>query len=409
MVRFLKWVRPYLTKDEKDGIPPRLIPHSRHASMSLTPSSSSECLSISKSGSPSFFESLPFEIRRKILLEAFGEEVVHMELLSPDALAKLDEIRTKKGTVHGGHAASKAIYRNSRWPRRVSKDAQWQWWSSVCHRSPPILMGKDHSDEPWNDECLQGRSHMCSDWPGEDSTKCFIGAMGWLLSCRQAFVLTSLTLRKCDWLTYYQFSYKEGIDVLYSTNTVYLRTDVTIRYLRQLILPQRLASITSIEVLCYLHDPSDSRPAPEGYSDFIDFHSLINLLPKAFPCLKRLHLSVQGYIWATHWDRTNQIAIASSMDLYVLKPLERVLQQMGIQSCKIFLPTSLYGAILYRETGQVLEPPALRPADYEPRCRWRDLSGHESGSGQATTPMKGYWIVLGKRDRSAYNVVCMGF
>jgi hypothetical protein len=56
-----------------------------------------------------------------------------------------------------------------------------------------------------------------------------IGIMGFLRSCRQA--------------------YSEGIDVLYSSNTISIKSESLLRHLPQLIEPNRLGSITSLEVV----------------------------------------------------------------------------------------------------------------------------------------------------------------
>ncbi len=88
-----------------------------------------------------------------------------------------------------------------------------------------------HNVHPHFDECLRGRAN-CEDW----SWQCHIGAMGWLLACRQA--------------------YAEGIDVLYATNTFFLESTALFDALfcptQQLLLPRRLTGIASLELRCEL-------------------------------------------------------------------------------------------------------------------------------------------------------------
>lgn len=48
-------------------------------------------------------------------------------------------------------------------------------------------------------------------------------------------------------------SYIEGIDVLYSTNTLRLRHTMLMRKLPELLLPQRLSSVTSLDMIWGLY------------------------------------------------------------------------------------------------------------------------------------------------------------
>jgi hypothetical protein len=71
------------------------------------------------------------------------------------------------------------------------------------------------------------------------------------------------------------FRYKEVLDILYSTNTIQLATGITLLNLHRLIPTQRLASITSIEVLCYFHGWGDVVPERGINADLQGFHSMI--------------------------------------------------------------------------------------------------------------------------------------
>jgi hypothetical protein len=95
---------------------------------------------------------------------------------------------------------------------------------------------------PHIDGCLRGEGMCCPLWPPESAVgipgKCTVGVMGWLLACRQA--------------------YAEAIDLLYSTNTFFIESDALLdnlvcpgpaaRSTNHLLLPERLARITSLEL-----------------------------------------------------------------------------------------------------------------------------------------------------------------
>lgn len=49
------------------------------------------------------------------------------------------------------------------------------------------------------------------------------------------------------WLT--RSSYKEGIEALNNTNTISMSSEVMIAHLPELLLPQRLAAMTSLELM----------------------------------------------------------------------------------------------------------------------------------------------------------------
>lgn len=134
----------------------------------LTPTASQTDLVSDAKSKGSFFERLPREIRDQVYVLAFSDRTVHIDLryqypVSPDATRALT------------HAQ---VSTDPQW--NIQARPQWTWWSSVCHRHP---MG-----EPWADQCRTGSSRkMCDafysgEWPG----KCFLGALGWMLSCKQA-------------------------------------------------------------------------------------------------------------------------------------------------------------------------------------------------------------------------------
>jgi hypothetical protein len=182
-------------------IPPHpQLPSQRGAR--LTPTSSHESLirsSNAATADSSFFTKLPLEIRRKILREAFGGQTVHMDLIYDHPLLppedqpddSHEEPSKRRSRPHGNLNVNintcTCDIRNLRLDD--SRPKEWAWRSSVCHRNPPARCAPGQAVQPAEDYCRFGQTpwqRTCLVWPGEFPTKCLIGAMGWLCSCRQA-------------------------------------------------------------------------------------------------------------------------------------------------------------------------------------------------------------------------------
>jgi hypothetical protein len=137
-----------------------------------------------------FFGRLPYEIRREILLLAFGGRTLHMDL---DFRAAFPEDPTDAS--HAG------INTNLLDRHRLEADREkaWKWFGCVCHRSAPpdedgpagaLSHGRMRSwplkgQRKNSDKCLRGMGR-CALWPGQKPDKCQIGIGGWLRTCSQA-------------------------------------------------------------------------------------------------------------------------------------------------------------------------------------------------------------------------------
>lgn len=134
--------------------------------------------------------SLPPNIRRDILRLAFGDRRLHMSLSF-----------TQNHTSNDDNVEA------------------WQWFGGICHRGetlrPRDIVGAQQRF--WEDSCKHG-----------DIETRNTGVMSWLLSCRQ--------------------NYAEMIDLLYSSNTIAMSGEAMISHIGQLVLPQRLAAVTSLEI-----------------------------------------------------------------------------------------------------------------------------------------------------------------
>ncbi|KAH6869261.1 hypothetical protein B0T10DRAFT_501726 [Thelonectria olida] len=265
---------------------------------------------------------IPPDIRRHILRLAFGDRRIHMDLSysHPDA-----PLATNRSTANHHCGIGSAFVVNKR--ERIVDDTQpecWHWWSSVCHRLPPGYESKSTGpmtylgpNGPWADTCRLGQAEHCHSWPGRMPSKCRIGIMGWLLSCRQ--------------------NYNEAIDVLYSTNTIVMTGVEMLTHLPELLLPQRLAYIASLEISWPLH---------------------IRFIDKSFFIVDEAHLKVILQHLATEFPRLRHLYLSleesDSLKLLTERECVEVIERMFNQStqwmstlseCAIALPRKIFDSI----------------------------------------------------------------
>ncbi|KAF7511751.1 hypothetical protein GJ744_003482 [Endocarpon pusillum] len=333
------------------AIPPRLpilAPKRQHV---LTPSPSHD--NLHATAKSAFFQQLPLELRRHIYIAAFGKRTIHMDLrFDYPEPPGLRHARLKGDCMH---------------ERERSELARWRWWSSVCHRNPLL--------ECWLDQCRTGENNAtCFLFPGEWPDKCFLGVMGWLLACRQAYL--------------------EGLDVLYSTNTVHLSSIVLTRHLPLLILPQRLVSITSLELLW---DLVLFRPLPDHQADqetgWPAYQALVLVVASAFPNLRKLHISIQtgSYVAKPFAE------YIESHERKLLDPIDEMVRKIGpqLQDCQIALPYSLHTALLPRaeSVGARVESGGRGALSW--RQFWRSVTAEQDEQSQSDL---GYWVRRGVDD-----------
>ena len=152
--------------------------------------------------SSALFMKLPFEIRRMILLEAFGRRTLHMDLdcYRSGPLyygAYSDHYMSKINVAHTlpivGDCRDQEHLRSFQHTGDSDRRYLWLWWSSVCHRNlPGNLRGSMGARDgqlkaPWDDDCRNGMARYCRYW-GTPGRCCRVGALGFLRSCRQAQV-----------------------------------------------------------------------------------------------------------------------------------------------------------------------------------------------------------------------------
>lgn len=126
-----------------------------------------------------FFNLLPLELRRQILIHAFGGRTMHAVLLSSIQGSVPDPDSRQHIARRRPHAVPRL------WPGKVkSKEPARRWVGCVCHCW--MSFDDDFGASVVHDPCARPRADW---WDFKGSLKpdqCLVGAMGWLLTCRQA-------------------------------------------------------------------------------------------------------------------------------------------------------------------------------------------------------------------------------
>lgn len=162
-----------------DGQKPFLSPWTSQR-IALTPTPSRTDLSSSASVATAdcaFFQRFPLEIRRKILIAAFGDRIMHMSLEFNHTrhLVPKDSLKAPYWVRYMPPTAKYP-------PHSLKPDTQtpkvWQWRGCPCwYRGNPRHV---HTDD-----CLPGVAR-CWKHIKDVPDIYLIGSMGWLLTCRQA-------------------------------------------------------------------------------------------------------------------------------------------------------------------------------------------------------------------------------
>ena len=142
-----------------------------------------------------FFGRLPHELRRQILIAAFGGRTLHVSLTFGHPLVR----RPRRQIAEGAQGSNKHCGLGSELVPDIAQRQAWHWFGCVCHRRAGYSKTEmeqreaeqkfSRTIEPCDDQCLKGSVCSCELPAGtRDSAECFIGIMGWLLTCRQAYV-----------------------------------------------------------------------------------------------------------------------------------------------------------------------------------------------------------------------------
>lgn len=346
-------------------------------------------------GESRLFQYIPSEIRRSILVAAFGERTLHFDLrLEHPLRAEAPGANGRRGRRQPQHQPQPQPHANAHMFNSYHRDPQrpqeWTWWSSVCHRAVPYWNfhppppGSGHFADPANDTCRKASGdlrHCCDYYPGIMPNKCFIGVVPWLLTCRQAYI--------------------EGIDVLYATNRIHIAHAGILINLPRSLIPNRLLMIREVELvwsLCLSSSGADrgwtTGAGDDQFSNVNDRLVMFSHIPRILPNLQYIHLSLTDGKWAWKpmidlcgWELYNATeTILRSIDTAVFMQLAQ------LRGCRVSLSTSLYWTRKKMEKNEDVIWASRATDELDVLWRTIDLAAERRNT------IKGYWITHGQRE-----------
>lgn len=165
-------------------------------------------------------------------------------------------------------------------------------------------------------------------------------------------------------------SYSETIDILYSTNVLILNGQAMLIHLHQLIAPEKLKSITSLEVRWYLKTRFTSWDDAHDYLDEDHLASIFKQLSSPyFPALRNLYITLEDSSQARlHFD-----AIEGYLEI-LLKHMDEFSQRMGhLKQLSFALPSVFFDFIYHDATEEIRGRSAIEYESY--RQVWRGVDG----------------------------------
>ena len=179
--------------------------------------------------------------------------------------------------------------------------------------------------------------------------------------------------------------------MLYSTNTVHIGSVLLMRFLPLLLFPQRLSSITSLELVWELFRlRSLPDPHQKGWPAY---NALAAIVASTFPRLRKLYLSID-----IGSDMTNAFAEnIESDERQLLGPIDEMVRKLGpqLQDCDVALQCWIHTALMTRaeSAGARAESRGIGGLQYT--RFWRPVA---VGQGEQSGNDLGYWVRPGVED-----------
>lgn len=152
-----------------------------------------------------------------------------------------------------------------------------------------------------------------------------------------------------------------------------------ILHLPQLLIPHRLATVTSIEMRWRLSPYETS---------FDEFHNLLAITQSAFPHLKELHLSLEGRLLPT---RSPGFSYIEQCDADILVPVDGLVRRLrSLKICEVALPLSLYDLKKLKAKGKYVKHGYRKNSER----LWRDLPNVKEDTEIDVAHLLGYWVCL---------------
>ncbi|KFY21172.1 hypothetical protein V491_03102, partial [Pseudogymnoascus sp. VKM F-3775] len=214
---------------------------------------------------------------------------------------------------------------------------------------------------------------------GKRRTEHSIGAMGWLLACREA--------------------YADGIDILFSTNTFHMDNFDLLQHLPRLILPQRLRSIKSLEISwTFRPTVTDEKPMEVLWNDPTTedsvLHEMCRMIPELFPHVSQLDINFL-YELRVRQEFQDAISALGGIERVILGPIEDMIRVLGPgREVCIAIQQSVFSDL--HEKKQELYGSELKTEIYNPYITrfWKELDP-DNGLG--------YWICRGAPDHGHFG------
>ncbi|KAF9876844.1 hypothetical protein CkaCkLH20_05690 [Colletotrichum karsti] len=320
------------------------------------------------------FARLSPELRRRVLIAAFGERTLHVDLRLAPRGQRVNMSEFSSAPYEHGRGTAPLSYCRTVIPIETTTTTtrvktakstgskaktgpewewEWRWYGCVCHRLLPrgsaierrfIARGTSPYMWPHREACLRGEAMMCQLWSSgpdingtqapETGCDASVGAMGWLRACRQAYV--------------------EGAEVLYATNTFVLESwDLINAFFnptpgtdRHLLLPHHLAMIRSLELRWDVVLFGDTALPPLSHPSEKDkMRCLPNLtrLMVTFPKLRSLVISFSDRLY--NYPSVRPAARLPEIERLLLQPLALTFRHLAPQQEKpavVELPSNVF-------------------------------------------------------------------
>ncbi|GAO17658.1 hypothetical protein UVI_02002190 [Ustilaginoidea virens] len=317
------------------------------------------------------FSRVPPEIRRQILVAAFGHQTIHMDLRFRPPLHLTDREPFDGWEVHA-RARARAAQAPTGHPRpdRCQQEClrTWKWFSCVCHRwdpdrTAPLSLGRRQNyrwaqfGEPEADQCLGGSGR-----------------------------------------------YFEAMDVLYTTNTIHISSSVLLQHLPDLLPSHVLARLRSLELVW------QPRELPISHGFLPTNPAGSNRPQPLFPRLAYLRISFHRFAMNNIDDATDMMLPYDNKQLLSERLHENLLPQVDELVHRIAPPAAevtlscarwdwyeLMDLALLQKQGK--EATSMQRADIDGLRCWRTMPSRTAeapadveAAAQPCSPRAGYWI-----------------
>ncbi|KAI8207619.1 hypothetical protein K4K54_004857 [Colletotrichum sp. SAR 10_86] len=266
---------------------------------------------------------LPHELRHQILYDAFGGRTIHVDLRFRLPLHTL-ETSQGRGPRHGGYPPlvdwaeppeGKPVDRGH--------DMAWRWYSCVCHHDLRAFGKATPHDFSCMDACLTGEAGCLSLHPSYDA--CQLGAMGFLLSCKQG--------------------HDELLDILYRQNRIFLENMPFIEALLCQDISGKCRLLgPGMELIASLRLRLDLRLfGTEKEKDRKRLKSILQGATAKLVGLRRLEIRFESGLYDLLLAPCNNM---SEIDRHLFQPLIEARAAMRLAEMFVSIPDATYDSVL---------------------------------------------------------------